>query len=115
PPEEIQPTLAMIRQNVNLQARLIDDLLDVMRIVQGKMPLHWGVADCHALIDQTVQICRSDALARNQRVRLDLAAEHCHVNADSARLQQVLWNLLKNAIKFTPEGGSITVRTCNES
>ena len=46
-PEELRPTLEMIRQNVNLQARLIDDLLDVMRIVRGKMPLHWEVADCH--------------------------------------------------------------------
>ena len=51
-PEEFRPTLEMIRQNVNLQARLIDDLLDVMRIVRGKMPLHWEVADCHGLIRQ---------------------------------------------------------------
>ena len=53
-PEEVRPTLEMIRQNVELEARLIDDLLDVTRIVRGKMPLHWEVADCHALIDQAV-------------------------------------------------------------
>ena len=62
-PEEVRPTLEMIRQNVKLQARLIDDLLDVMRIVQGKMPLHWGVSDCHALIEQSVQICQSESSA----------------------------------------------------
>ncbi len=104
-PEEVRPTLEMIRQNVKLQARLIDDLLDVMRIVQGKMPLHWGVSDCHALIEQSVEICRSEFQGKAQGLVLDLAAEHHHVNADSARLHQVLWNLVRNAVKFTPEGG----------
>ncbi len=114
PPEEFHPTLEMIRQNVNLQARLIDDLLDVMRIVRGKMPLHWGVSDCHDLIGRAVEITRSDALGKNHRLVLDLIAEDRCVNADAARLQQVFWNLLKNAIKFTPEGGTITIRTRNE-
>ena len=105
----------MIRQNVNLQARLIDDLLDVMRIVRGKMPLHWEVADCHRLIDQAVQICRSEVLGKRAPPgRGPGGRPHRHVNADPARLQQVFWNLIKNAVKFTPEGGSITVRTRNE-
>ena len=112
--EEFRPTLEMIRQNVRLQARLIDDLLDVMRIVRGKMPLHWGVSDCHALIDQSVEICRSEFLGKAHRLVLDLAAEDHHVKADSARLHQVFWNLVRNAIKFTPEGGGIDVRTRNE-
>ena len=113
-PEEVRPTLEMIRQNVKLQARLIDDLLDVMRIVQGKMPLHWGVSDCHALIEQSVEICQSEVLGKSQELVLDLAAEDHHVNADSARLHQVLWNLVRNAVKFTPEGGRVAVRTRNE-
>jgi PAS domain S-box-containing protein len=113
-PDEVRPTLEMIRQNVKLQARLIDDLLDVMRIVQGKMPLHWSVSDCHALVEQSIEICRSEFLGKAQEVVLDLAAECHHVNADSARLHQVLWNLVRNAVKFTPEGGKITVRTRNE-
>ena len=113
-PEEIRPTLEMIRQNVNLQARLIDDLLDVMRIVQGKMPLHWEVADCHRLIDQAIQVCRSEVSGHDLRLDVEAVARHHHVNADPARLQQVLWNLIKNAVKFTPEGGTITVRTRNE-
>ena len=112
--EELRPTLEMIRQNVNLQARLIDDLLDVMRIVRGKMPLHWEVADCHKLIDQAIQICRSEVFGKEQRLTLDRLAEEHHLNADPARMQQVFWNLIKNAVKFTPDGGTITIRTRSE-
>ena len=112
--DELRPTLEMIRQNVNLQARLIDDLLDVMRIVRGKMPLHWEVADCHRVIDQSIQICRSEVSGHDLRLSVEADARHHHINADAARLQQVFWNLIKNAVKFTPEGGSITVRTRNE-
>ena len=112
----VRPTLEMIRQNVDLQARLIDDLLDVMRIVRGKLPLHWEVADCHELIGQAVEICQSEVLGKTTAAStLDLAAGRHHVNADPARLQQVFWNLIKNAVKFTPEGGSIAVRTRNEA
>ena len=113
-PEEVRPTMVMIRQNVNLQARLIDDLLDVMRIVQGKMPMHWEVADCHRIIDQAIAICRSEVSGHDLRLSVEATAGQHHVNADAARLQQVLWNLIKNAVKFTPEGGTITVRTRNE-
>ena len=111
PPEDLRPMLEMIRNNVELQARLIDDLLDVMRIVRGKMPLHWEVADCHRLIDQAVQICRSEVLGKRLRLDVELAADLRHVNADAARLQQLFWNLIKNAVKFTPEGGTIAIRT----
>jgi PAS domain S-box-containing protein len=112
--DEVRQNLEMIRQNVELQARLIDDLLDVMRIARGKMPLHWEVADAHAMILRAVEICRSEVLGMELRLGLELAAAHHHINADPARLQQVFWNLLKNAIKFTPSGGVVTVRTRNE-
>ena len=113
PPEDIRPNLEMIRQNVMLEARLIDDLLDVMRIVRGKMPLHWGVSDLHDLIHHAIVVCRSEIHGREVHLVLDLAAEHHHVNGDSARLQQCLWNLLKNAAKFTPGGGTVTIHTRN--
>ena len=113
-PAELRPTLEMIRQNVNLQARLIDDLLDVMRIVRGKMPLHWEVADCHRLIHQTIQFCRSEVFGKEIRMDLELSAPLHLVNADPARLQQVFWNLIKNAVKFTPSGGAVAVRTSNQ-
>ena len=109
----LRSNLEMIRQYVNLQARLIDDLLDVMRIVRGKMPLHWEVANCHALLGQAVQICRSEVFGQELKLELDLAATDHHVNADPARLQQVFWNLIKNAVKFTPGGGRISIRSRN--
>ena len=111
PPEDVRPTFEMIRDNVILQSRLIDDLLDVMRIVRGKMPLNWEVADCHRLIERAVEICRGDIEGKALRLDLDLAAPRRLVNADAARLQQVFWNLIKNAVKFTPEGGAIAIRT----
>ncbi len=113
-PEEIRATLKMIRQNVLLQSRLIDDLLDVMRIVRGKMPLHWEVADGHRLIQQSQQICQSEVFGKQLHTVMDLQAHDHHINADPARLQQVFWNLIKNAVKFTPSGGTITIRSRNE-
>jgi len=110
-PAQLRPTLEMIRQNVHLQARLIDDLLDVMRIVRGKMPLHWEVVDCHRLIEKAIQICRSQVFGGELTLAVELGASRRHVNADPARLQQVFWNLIKNAVKFTPGGGMITIRT----
>ena len=113
-PEELHQTLEMIRQNVNLQARLIDDLLDVSWIVRGKMPLHWEVADAHALIRQAVTTCRSEVSGKGLRLEMVLGAQQHHLNADPARFQQVIWNLVKNAVKYTPGGGAITIRTRNE-
>ena len=112
-PEELRPTLEMIRRNVHLQARLIDDLLDVMRIVQGKLPLHWEVVDAHRLLDRAIEICRAEVEGHALGLVVRADARLRHVNADPARLQQVFWNLIKNAVKFTPEGGSITIRTSN--
>ncbi len=113
--EDIKANLEMIRQNVNLQSRLIDDLLDVMRIVRGKMPLHWEVVDAHVLIIHSVGICRSEVFGKGLELTLELEASCHHINADPVRLQQVFWNLIKNAVKFTPSGGSIAIRTRNEA
>ena len=113
-PDEVRSTLKMIRQNVLLQSRLIDDLLDVMRIVRGKMPLHWEIADCHRLIHQSQQICQSEVFGKKLNLVTELRAGDHHINADPARLQQVFWNLIKNAVKFTLGGGTITIRSRNE-
>jgi signal transduction histidine kinase/CheY-like chemotaxis protein len=113
-PHTIRDTLEMIRRNVELEARLIDDLLDLTRIARGKMQLSFDVVDVNALVAQTVEICRSDIYRKelDLSVRLD-AAEH-HVRADPARLQQVLWNIVKNAVKFTPLKGRIEIASHNE-
>jgi len=110
-PEEIRPTLELIRRNVNLQAKLIDDLLDVMRIVRGRMRMDREVADCHRLVEEAVEVCRGEARDKGLRLEVDLAAGRRHCNADPARLKQVFWNLIKNAVKYTPEGGTVIIRT----
>ncbi len=110
-PEHLRETFEMIRQNLELEARLIDDLLDVMRIVRGKMPFHFEGVDAHAQVARAVEICRGEARAKGLRMSVELGAADHHVLADAARLQQVLWNLIKNAVKFTPEGGTVVIRT----
>jgi PAS domain S-box-containing protein len=112
-PESLRADLRMIQRNVELEAKLIDDLLDLTRVSRGKLSLHFEVTDVHGLLEHVVAICSEGGESR--RLWIDLkpgAAEH-HVWADSGRLQQVFWNLLKNAVKFTPEGGRIVVRTSN--
>ena len=110
-PEPCREAFAEIRRNVELEARLIDDLLDVMRIIRGKLPYYLEVVDAHDLVGRALQICRGEAETKRIDLVVDLRAAEHHVRADPARLQQVFWNLLKNAIKFTPEGGRIAVRS----
>ena len=107
--------LAMMRRNVELEARLIDDLLDLTRITRGKLELHRNTADIHSLIQHTEQMVRSDAHAKGVALHLKLEARDHMLIGDAARLHQVLWNMLKNAIKFTPAGGEVIVRTTNSA
>ena len=85
-----------------------------MRIIRGKMPYHLEVVDAHALIGRAVEICRGEAAEKGLALVEEFEAIDHHVNADAARLQQVLWNLIKNAVKFTPRGGSVAIRTSNQ-
>ncbi len=109
--DEVRPNLEMIRQNVEIEARLIDDLLDVTNIRQGKLRLGRQTVDAHVLVREALEICRDEIATGGLDLTLDLSAPRSHVEGDSARLQQVLWNLIKNAAKFTPPGGSIAIRT----
>lgn len=103
-----------IHRNVELEARLIDDLLDLTRVSRGKLELRRENVDAHMLVAHAVKICCSDpAEARRHDLALELRAVKSIVSADPARLQQVFWNLLNNAMKFTPVGGSIRVRSRN--
>ena len=107
----IRPTLKMIRDNVQLEARLIDDLLDLSRIARRQMEYRFEIVDVHALIERAIGICRGQIEGKGHRLAIELAAVEHHVSGDPARLQQVLWNLLINAVKYTPEGGQIALRT----
>ena len=112
-PGDLRAAIEMIRRNVELEARLIDDLLDLTRISKGKVQLRLETVDAHALIGTALDICGDDIRAKNLTVATELRAGEHHLRADAARLHQVFWNLLKNAVKFTPAAGSITVRSSN--
>lgn len=112
-PEDLRSWIEIIRRNVELEARLIDDLLDLTRITQGKIQLNLETVDVHSLIGNVVEIVRSDVEAKQITLELKLEAIDRIVQADSARLHQVVWNLVKNAVKFTPTGGHIIIITTN--
>jgi two-component system CheB/CheR fusion protein len=100
----------VIRRNVELEARLIDDLLDISRIERGKVELEKRHVDLCEVIERAIEVCRPDVDARGLQFSVDFGPRPYIIDADSARIQQALWNLLKNAVKFTPKGGSLGVR-----
>ena len=102
--------LEAIERNATLQARLVDDLLDVSRIVSGKLELETSSVDLASVVDAAIDSVRPALLAKDLDVRLSLAHEGVTVLGDARRLQQVIWNLLTNAVKFTPKGGRIDIR-----
>jgi two-component system CheB/CheR fusion protein len=112
---EIAEGLEMVCRNVELEARLIDDLLDLTRITRGKLNLHLSAVDAHQLLQHAIEIIRSDIDARKLTLGVKLEATRHIVTVDPSRLQQVFWNILRNAAKFTPRDGTITVETTNPS
>ena len=103
--------LAMMRRNIELEARLIDDLLDLTRISRGKIDLQRAPMDLRQVLEHAVRTsCGETAAAHQIEVLTDLPSGDWHLWADSSRLTQVFWNLLNNAVKFTPAGGMIRVR-----
>ncbi len=113
-PPAVREMLGTIHRNVQLEARLIDDLLDLARIRNGKLQLQPEMVDAHELLRQAAEICRADIDLRNLSLELELNARQTHLWADPARIQQIYWNLITNAIKFTPRNGAITLRTCDD-
>ena len=112
-PLSVYEGLEMIRRNVDVEVRLIGDLLDVSRIAHGKLELNSKPLDLHDCLRQALEVCQEDFAAKKLRVTVALTARQHRVFGEAARLQQAFWNLLKNAAKFTPEGGGIAVRTSN--
>jgi PAS domain S-box-containing protein len=110
-PEAAQANVRMIRRNIELEARLIDDLLDLTRVANGKLRLSLETVDVHDVIDSVLELFGGEIQLKQQDVHIEKMAESHYVMADRARLQQMLWNLVRNASKFTPEGGHIYVRT----
>jgi signal transduction histidine kinase/ActR/RegA family two-component response regulator len=112
---QTRQALEVIRRNVELEARLIDDLLDVTRIAKGKLQLTFETVCVHQILQRAHEICLEEINARKQKVEFNLRAQRSFVSGDPARLQQIFWNVIKNSVKFTPEGGQIRIETTNPS
>lgn len=110
---ELRNDLTTVRCNVELEARLIDDLLDMTRIARNKVELHFEVVDVHEVAQMSLQSFQAEIDAKGLQVQLSLGAAQRHVWADPRRIQQVFMNLLSNAVKFTPEGGTIVLSSKN--
>jgi PAS domain S-box-containing protein len=111
---ELREEVTTIWRNIQLEAQLIDDLLDTTRITRGKIQVYHEVADVHRLLQNAVEIVKSDILKKEIELAIDLGATEHYIWADPVRIQQVFWNLINNAAKFTPIKGRITIRSFNK-
>jgi two-component system CheB/CheR fusion protein len=110
-PPQVRANFDTIRKNVELEARLIDDLLDLTRITHGKLLLTRSELDAHEVLNNAVSTVLNEIEQKQITVKLDLRADSREIFGDAVRLQQVFWNVLKNAVKFTTEGGHITIES----
>jgi len=113
-PSSMLPTIRILRRNIELEARIIDDLLDLARISKGKLSMNLEVLDVNELLDGAIGRRRNEMEAKHLSLETNFSAARHHVLADAVRLEQVLSNVLTNAIKFTPTDGKLTLATANE-
>jgi signal transduction histidine kinase len=113
-PPRLLEDVRCIRRNVDLEIRLIEDLVDLTRISAGKMHLNEEIVDIRETINAAIQVCREDLNDKQLNLTVEISKAEPKVVGDPVRLQQVFWNLLRNAIKFTPAGGTVSVdaRSC---
>ncbi len=110
-PAEAREELAMIKRNIELETKLIDDLLDLSRITTGKLTLNSELVHLNEVVRDVCEICHSQVQEQGLTLDVSLDPKAGVINADPARFRQVLWNVLKNAVKFTPVNGSIQIST----
>jgi signal transduction histidine kinase len=110
-PAEVRMDFETIAQNVALEARLIDDLLDLTSIERGKLSLNLHPCQVHDVLRKALNLVQADIAEKGLRLSVRLNAAKGVVRGDEVRLKQVCWNILRNAAKFTPDGGEITVET----
>ncbi len=110
-PEDVRKDFETIRKNVETEARLIDDLLDMTRILRGRMPLILTTVTVDSLLAETIAVLRNDAAAKEIELLTHFAPERLLLQGDEVRLQQILSNVIRNAIKFTPATGQIELST----
>ncbi len=114
-PEHHRHLLPMIARNVMLESRLIEDLLDLTALSSGKLVLRQEPLDGHRIVLEVTEMLTQQLQEKRLQLQMELRAANTRVSADPARLQQVVWNLLRNAVKFTPEGGRIVIRTSSDA
>lgn len=110
-PVSVREDIAMIRRSIETEAKLIDDLLDLSRMKSGKFNLQKESVDPNEIIRRACDICHLQIVEKGIRLELDLDPEARPLLADPARLEQVFWNLVQNAAKFTPAGGTISIKS----
>lgn len=114
-PEKATIALETIERNAKLQAQLIEDLLDISRIMRGKLSLNTTAMDLKAVVLASIETVSLAAEAKQIEIELTIEVEVGQLLGDAGRLQQVVWNLLSNAVKFTPEGGRVEVILTEET
>lgn len=112
-PDDVRRDFETIRKNVETEARLIDDLLDMTRILRGRMPLILTTVTLDSLLAETIAALRNDAEAKEVELLTHFAPERLLLQGDEVRLQQILSNVIRNAIKFTPAAGKIELSTAS--
>ncbi len=110
-PEEVRADFELIARNVSLEARLIDDLLDLTRITRGKLKIERQRQSLHQILDDAIDTVRADVKEKKLALECRYLATAPWIVGDYVRLEQVFWNVLKNAVKFTPDGGALAVAT----
>src|SRR5438477_1590517 len=113
-PAEFSDDLDVIRRNIQLEARLIDDLLDLTRITRGRLELHLSQVDAHTAINDALQMANEQINEKELKVVTLFQAKQHLIRADAVRIQQVFWNLINNAAKFTGPAGQIEIQTRND-
>ena len=113
-PADFREELATIRRNVQLEARLIDDLLDFTRIIRGKIELRFEIVDAHRVVREILEVIGDSIIEKELDVAVSLSALEHHIWADPVRIRQVYWNVVRNAVKFTPARGHISIQSSND-
>ncbi len=113
-PAELRETFSIIQRNIEIEARMIEDLLDLTQIASGRLKIERNPVNIHACVESAIDVCQQQIDDKKIVVRTDLRASEPTVLGDFPRLNQVLWNLLKNAVKFSRPYGGVTISTANE-
>ncbi|MBL9169498.1 MAG: PAS domain S-box protein [Verrucomicrobiales bacterium] len=113
-PAGVRARFQTIRNNVELEARLIDDLLDITRITHGKLSMNLEMVNVHSALNEAIATVQSEVDLKRIALTTHLSASAPFVEGDAVRLQQVFWNVIKNAVKFTPEFGTVSISTHSE-